>query len=77
MIAQEGGPRRNTTLTAQSQGQKVWSAIKSNILDHSMDEDKYQEGTRQMKAMKYLRESYCYHRIECSTANSSAALMRK
>ena len=76
MIAQEGGPRRNTTSTAQSQGQKVWFAIKSNVPDHSMDEDKYQEGTRQTKAMKYLRES-CYHRIECSAANSPAALMRK
>ena len=76
MIAQEGGLRRNTTSTAQGQGQKVWSAIKSNVPDHSMDEDKYQEGTRQTKAMKYLRES-CYHRIECSAANSSAALMRK
>ena len=45
MIAQEGGPRRNATSTMQSQGQKVWFAIKSNISDHSMDEDKYQEET--------------------------------
>ena len=51
-------------------------AIKSNVMDHSMDEDKYQKGTRQRKAMKYLRESY-YHRIECFAANSLAALMRK
>ena len=54
MITQESGPRRNATSAEQSQGQKVWSAIKSSILDHSMDEDKHQEGTRQKKAMKYL-----------------------
>ena len=46
MITQEGGPRRNATSTMQSRGQKVWSAIKSNISDHSMDEDKYQEGIK-------------------------------
>ena len=63
-------------LAKQSRSQKVWSAIKSNIPDHSTDEDKYQEGIGQREAMKYLRES-CYHRIEYSAANSLAALMRK
>ena len=38
--------------------------------------DKYQEGTTQRKAMKYLRES-CYHHIKCSATISLAALMRK
>ena len=76
MITQEGGPRRNATSTMQSRGQKVWSAIKSNISDHSMDEDKYQEGLKQRKAMKYLKESY-YHCIEYFTANSLIVLMRK
>ena len=41
------GPRRNVTSTKQSQGQKMWFAIKNNIPDYSMDKDKdnYQEGT--------------------------------
>jgi len=45
MIAHEGGLRRNATSTVQSWVQKVWSAIKSNVSNYSMDEDKYQEGT--------------------------------
>ena len=76
MIVQEGGSRRNASLAEQNQGQKLQSAIKSNFPDNSIDEDKYQERTRQKEAMKYLRES-CYHRIECFVANSLAALMRK
>ena len=70
------GPRRNVTLVEQSRGRKMWSAIKSNIPDRSMDKDKYQEGIGEKKAMKYLRK-ICYHRIEYSTANSLAALIRK
>ena len=31
------------------------SDIKSNVLDGSTDEDKYPKGTRQKKAMKYLK----------------------
>ena len=38
----------------QSRGQKVQLDIKSNVLDNSTDEDKYQEGTRYREAMKYL-----------------------
>ena len=76
MIVQEGGLRRNASSAEQNQGQKLQSAIKSNFPNNSIDEDKYQEGTRQKEAMKYLRES-CYHRIECFVANSLAALMRK
>ena len=72
----KGGSRRNASSAEQNQGQKLQSAIKSNFPDNSIDEDKYQEGTRQKEAMKYLRES-CYHRIECFVANSLAALMRK
>ena len=45
MIVQEGSPRRNASSAEQSQGQKVWFAIKSNIPDNSIEEDKYQEGT--------------------------------
>ena len=76
MRVQKSGQRRNASLAGQSRGQKVWFDIKSNVLDNSIDEDKYQEGTGQRKAMKYLRES-CYHRIKCSVANSLTALMRK
>ena len=57
----------------QGRGQKVRSAIQSNILGISIDKDACHGG---MEAMKYLRES-CYHRIECSVVNSLAALMRK
>ena len=35
---------RSASSAKQSQGQRVWTAIKSYILDHFMDEDKYQEG---------------------------------
>ena len=72
----KSGQGRNASSAGQSQGQKVWFDIKSNVLDNSIDEDKYEEGTGQRKAMKYLRES-CYHRIKCSAANSLTALMRK
>ena len=33
----------------------MWSAIERNVLDHSMDEDKYQFGTGQRGATKYLK----------------------
>ena len=38
-------------LGEQSRGQKVRSAIKSNVLNHSTDENKYQEGTRQRESL--------------------------
>ena len=76
MRVKKSDPRRNASSVEQSQNHKVWSDIKSNVLDNSTDEDKYQKGTGQREAMKYLRES-CYHRIKCSAANSLAALMRK
>ena len=47
MIIQKGGPMRNASSARQSRGQRMWSAIKSNIPDYSMDKDKYQEETRQ------------------------------
>ena len=46
MIVQEGSSRRNASSAEQSWGQKVQFAIKSNFSDNSIDEDKYQEGTR-------------------------------
>ena len=76
MIIKEGGPRRNASLVGQSRDQRVQFAIKSNVSDRSMDKDKYQEGARQRKDTKYLRES-SYHRNECSTTNPLAVLMRK
>ena len=76
MRVQKSDLRRNASLAEQNRGQKVWSAIKSNVLENSIDKDKYQEGTGQREAIKYLQES-CYHDIECSVANLLAALMRK
>ena len=43
---------------------------------NSSDMDVHHKRTRKMGTQKYLRES-CYHHIECSVANSLAALMRK
>ena len=40
-IVQKGGLRENSSSTEQSRGQRMWFAIKSNILDRSMSEDKY------------------------------------
>ena len=73
---QEGGPRRNASSAEQSRGPKVWSAIQGNVSKDSTDKDTHHEGTKQRGTLKYLRES-CYYRIECSTANSLAALMWK
>ena len=72
----EGGPKRNASSAKQSRGQKVWFAIHNNIMGDSIDKDTHHESTGQREAMKYLRESY-YHCIECSAANSWAALMWK
>ena len=47
--------RRNTSLDEQSRGQKVWSNTRSNVLDNSINEDKYPEGIEQREAMKYLK----------------------
>ena len=74
MRVQEGSLRRNASSTKQSRSQKLWSAIKSNTPEDSIDKDKHHESIGQRVAKKYLRES-CYHRIECFTANSLATLM--
>ena len=55
MIIQEGDLRRNTSSAKQSRGQKMRSDIKSNVLDHFIADDKYQEGTGQRKVIKYLK----------------------
>ena len=73
---QEGCSRRNSSSAEQSRGLNVWFAIQSNVLEDFIDKDIYHESLGQREAMKYLRESY-YHCIECSVANSLAALMRK
>ena len=57
MRVQKSDLRRNASSVKQSQGQKMRSVIKSNIPDNSTDEDKYQEGTGQREAMKYLRKA--------------------
>ena len=40
MRVQKSGLMRNASSVGQSQGQKVQSDIKSNVLDNSIDEDK-------------------------------------
>ena len=54
IIIQKGGPRSNISSAMQSRGRKVQPDIKSNVPDNSINEDKYQEGTRYREAMKYL-----------------------
>ena len=56
MRVKKSDPRRNASSVEQSRDHKVWSDIKSNVLDNSTDEDKYQKGTGQREAMKYLRD---------------------
>ena len=70
----EGGPRRNAFSAKQSRGQKVWSAIQSNVSVYPIDKNTYHESTGQRETMKYLRES-CHYCIKCSAANSLSALM--
>ena len=48
----------------------------SDLLRISNNRDVRHKRTRKMGIQKYQRES-CYHCIECSIANSMAALMRK
>ena len=69
-------PRRNVSSAKQSRGQKVWSAIQSNVLGDFIDKDTLHESSGQRETMKYIRESY-YHCIECFVVNSLTALMWK
>ena len=55
MIILEGSSRRSASSIEQSRGQKGQSNIKSNVLDDSTDNDKYQEEAREMEDMKYLK----------------------
>ena len=52
------------------------SINQGDVLGSSIDKSMYYERIGEMGARKYLREG-CYHRIEYSTANALAALMRK
>ena len=45
MRVKKSDPRRNASSVEQSRDHKMWSDIKSNVLDNSTDEDKYQKGT--------------------------------
>ena len=66
----------NAFSAEQSRGQKMWSAIESNVPGDSIDNDTHHESTGQRGTMKYLRES-CYHRIKCIAATILAAFMWK
>ena len=74
--AGRGGPRRNIPLARQNEGQNVCPIIYGDVPGGSIDKDMHYECTEGVGTMKYLRESYC-HYINCSIANSLAALMRK
>ena len=74
MRVQKSDPRKDASSAEQSRGQRMRFAIKSNVLDNSNVKDKYQEGTGQRKAVKYLRESY-YHHIKCSATHFLVAFM--
>ena len=76
MRVQESDPRRDASLADRSRSLKLCSTFQGNIPGGSTGKDTHPEGTRQMRTMKYLRES-CYHHIECSITNSLASLMRK
>ena len=67
---------RSISSAKRSKGQNVCSIIQNDIPGNFVDNDMYYEHIGQMGAGKYLREN-CYHRIECSVANSLAVLMRK
>ena len=73
---QESDLRRNASSVDQSRGPGLWFAFQGNILGDSTSKDTYPEGIGQRRVIKYLREG-CYQHIECSAANSLAALMRK
>ena len=62
-------------MAKRNRGQKECPVIQGD-LGNSSDNDIHYERTGQLGGGKYLRES-CYHRIECSAANSLAALMKK
>ena len=70
------GPRRNIPSAKQSKYQNVCHIIEGDITGSSIDKNVHYEHTGGMEVRKYLRES-CYHRIECSVANSLDALMMK
>ena len=70
------GPRRNIPLAKRNEDQNMCSIIQGDVLGSSIDKGMYYERIGEMGARKYLRES-CYHRIECFTANTLAALIRK
>ena len=63
-------------MAKRNRGQKECLVIPGDLLGNSSDNDIRYERIGQLGGGKYLRES-CYHRIECSAANSLAALMRK
>ena len=50
------------------------SIVHNDVPESSINKDMHCKRTGQMGAKKYLRKS-CYHRIECSIANSLATFM--
>ena len=57
MRVQEGGSRENASLAEQNKGQKVWSAIQSNVPSDSINKNTHHESIGQREVMKYLRKN--------------------
>ena len=72
--AGRGRLRRSISLAKQRRGQKVSSIIQSDFLGNSVDKSMHCECTGQNGSWEISKKS-CYHRIECSVANSLAAFM--
>ena len=73
---ERGGPRRSIPLARRKEDRNMCPTIQGDIPGGSIDKDVNYKRTEGVGARKYLREN-CYHRIECSAANSLAALTRK
>ena len=74
--AEEGKLRRCISSAKRNKGQKECLVIQGDHPGNSNDNVIRHECTGQLRGGKCIRES-CYHRIECSAANSLTALMRK
>ena len=55
IMAQEGGPRINTSLANQGRGQKNWSTIQGTVQGSSIGMNRHCRNIGQGEVLKYLR----------------------
>ena len=55
IMAQEGGPRINTSSANQGRGQKKWSTIQGNVPGSSIGMNRHCRNIGQGEVLKYLR----------------------